>query len=236
MKLGSEYGGWTFSSLPTERSIKLISAGVGEDISFEVEFCSHYSRTHVALLDPTERSLIHVNQTLERLGESSVEAYSESGKQSPRSYDLRKVSTDHLSFLNVALWTNSLGIMLEEPENPEHVSFRRRRKFTQPTRFFQTVEIEEALRHIHSFDRKEDYCLLIKLDIEGSEIEVLKDILRKRIKPCQFLVEFDTLRWAVSQDILNFIWIFIRLRISGYILVHLDGYNTTFIHRRCNEV
>lgn len=236
MRFGSKYGEWIFKTLPVNRKIEVVSAGVGEDISFDVEFCSYFTQSRLVLLDPTERSRKHVEDTLERIGKKAMKEYSHGGKQSPSSYDLTHISAQQLSFLNVALWKHSFGLLLEEPDDPEHVSFRRRRKTVQPVKYFSSVEILEILKTFRFYYPNEESCFILKLDIEGSEIDVLHDLIVKKIKPCQILVEFDTLRWANMFGVISFLFIAIKLYSHRYVLIEKQGYNFTFIKRTCHEL
>ena len=58
-KLGTKYGGWY---VPEEMDLNedsiIYSAGVGEDISFDLLLNNKY-KSHIYLIDPTERALKH---------------------------------------------------------------------------------------------------------------------------------------------------------------------------------
>ena len=58
-KLGTKYGGWY---VPEEMELNedsiIYSAGVGEDISFDLLLNNKY-KSHIYLIDPTERALKH---------------------------------------------------------------------------------------------------------------------------------------------------------------------------------
>ena len=50
--LGTEYGGWHFINDENLENSLMISAGVGEDISFDIEMINKY-KIKVILIDPT---------------------------------------------------------------------------------------------------------------------------------------------------------------------------------------
>ena len=52
LKLGSDYGGWSLVSHPSLFNGLVISAGAGEDISFDVEIVNFFN-AKVVLVDPT---------------------------------------------------------------------------------------------------------------------------------------------------------------------------------------
>jgi hypothetical protein len=62
IKFGTQYGGWF---IPNDISLNensiIYSAGVGEDISFDLMLQDKYN-CNILLIDPTERSIIHYNE------------------------------------------------------------------------------------------------------------------------------------------------------------------------------
>jgi FkbM family methyltransferase len=55
VRLGSDYGGWTFLDLPELRGSTIISGGLGEDASFDIPFADRYG-ARVVMVDPTPRA------------------------------------------------------------------------------------------------------------------------------------------------------------------------------------
>ena len=73
---------------------------------------------------------------------------------------------------------------------------------------------------------------LLKLDIEGSEVEVLKNMLKDKIYPNQLAVEFSNLWNKQFKTTFKFIDIFIRLLKNGYQVVDIRRYpNFLFIRK-----
>ena len=65
---------------------------------------------------------------------------------------------------------------------------------------------------------------LLKLDIEGSEIDVLEKMLHDKIFPTQICVEFDGLNWPSKKARNDFQKIDEQLRASGYLCYNFDGH------------
>jgi hypothetical protein len=65
---------------------------------------------------------------------------------------------------------------------------------------------------------------LIKLDIEGAEIEVLKDMLNSKIFPNQILVEFDELTVNFIKPYFKASHVILKLLFNGYVLISTDNF------------
>jgi hypothetical protein len=64
---------------------------------------------------------------------------------------------------------------------------------------------------------------LIKLDIEGAEIEVLVNCMKNKIFPSQILVEFDELNAPSSRGFTRITNIHNLMLENGYSLIHRNG-------------
>ena len=74
---------------------------------------------------------------------------------------------------------------------------------------------------------------LLKLDIEGAEVEVLHNILKNKIYPLQLAVEFSNLWNNQFKTTFKFISIFIKLLVNGYQVVDIRRYpNILFIRKK----
>ncbi len=94
-KLGSEYGGWI---VPTDRitpDAVCYCAGVGEDITFDLELINRFSCS-VFAFDPTPRAKAHVERTA------------------------RSIPKYH--FRNIGLWSSDIATKFYAPKNPFDVS------------------------------------------------------------------------------------------------------------------
>ena len=77
---GSEYGHWFFVPHSNLKNCLIIGGGVGEDISFDVDFASEYEAT-VVLYDPTPRSIKHFETISKNFGKESTSDYVPGGDQ-----------------------------------------------------------------------------------------------------------------------------------------------------------
>ncbi len=192
--LGTEYGGWNFVDDEYLYGSTIISAGLGEDASFDIEFASKYN-SKVIIVDPTPRAIKHYGEIIESLGKSSKNNYTKKGEQPISAYDLSKISKNNLFLVDKALWNKDTNLKFYSPNNPSHVSHsivNYQNDFKDSESFIkvETVTIESLLNELKL---KKEEISLIKLDIEGAEIEFLIDCLNKGFKPRQILVEFDEL-------------------------------------------
>lgn len=70
---------------------------------------------------------------------------------------------------------------------------------------------------------------IIKLDIEGAEIEVIRSMLSSKIKPRQLLVEFDILRKGGLPSVAKFIIAHQLIKKNGYVLINKEGLNYSYL-------
>ena len=222
-RLGSRYGGWHIQMRPEMLFGTCIIGGVGEDISFEIELNNEIQLTSnlkpkFIMIDPTEKSSEHIRSVLKHNGFSSSQKYSELGKQEIASYN--QENPIEIEFLNKALWNKDGHISLVAPENPEHVSYSISGKGKNTTEF-PCVDILNLIE-------QESDIALIKLDIEGSELNVLSRTLESRKTPNQILVEFDFLRNCKMKDWLKFVRLLRSLQKRKYALTCKSGLNISF--------
>ena len=192
--LGTEYGGWSLVNLNNLENCTIISAGLGEDASFDIEFANKYN-AKVIIVDPTPKAIKHYNEIINSLGKISTTKYIKGGKQPISSYNLSKLKKDNLILFKKALWNKNQNIRFYSPPNPKHVSYsiiNFQNKYALNTSFIkvEAITIDNLLDELRL--NKNDIPL-IKLDIEGAEIEFLIDCFKKNFKPKQILVEFDEL-------------------------------------------
>lgn len=218
--LGTDYGGWYYMETDTSDKPVLVSGGAGEDISFEVEFAKKYSAKAI-IIDPTPRSISHVTSVLERVSKRSEPAtsYSNNGKQPVDSYDLTGIDDDQIIFEPVALWNANTRVKFFAPSNTEHVSH----SIINLQNTDRSIEVNgvtlESILHKYSLSKID----ILKLDIEGAEIEVLIDMLDKSILPDQILVEFDEINFPSIKSKIRVEKVYNLLISKGYDLVNINN-------------
>lgn len=222
--LGTRYGGWSFVDEDILNNCTIISAGLGEDASFDIEFASKYN-AKIIIVDPTPRAIKHYNEIINSLGNLSQAEYVESGKQPINAYNLKNLKKENLILLQKALWNKNEKLRFFSPPNPEYVShsiINYQNKYKENTNFIEvdSITIDKLLDQLHL---NKDDIPLIKLDIEGAEIEFLVDCFSKGFRPRQILVEFDELNVPSRKAFERVTYINQILIDNNYQLLKTDG-------------
>ena len=189
--LGTQYGGWTFAEDPGLHGATIISCGAGEDISFDLLFAATYGAT-VIIVDPTPRAALHVKEAIE----TCIRAARDGTLDKLELYGMRGfggLDPQRIIFVERALWKETGLLKLFAPKNPAHVSHSALDFQNDYRREGGFIEVE-ATTYAHLV---KDFGLkrlpLLKLDIEGAEIEVLMSLSRDGLLPEQICVEYDEL-------------------------------------------
>jgi FkbM family methyltransferase len=231
LRLGTDYGGWTFEPSADLQDSVIVSCGLGEDASFDIEFASRFC-AKVIIVDPTPRAIHHFEGIQDRLGQPAVQHYSKRGQQPVDAYDLRKIIDESLILEPSALWIENTKLKFFAPSNPSHVSYsvvNFQNDYSQETAHIEVASITlEALfekYHLQTIP-------LIKLDIEGAEIQVIRYMLEKSIHVRQLLVEFDEMNSPSDRSKQNVEDIDRLLRYEGYSCQYFDGH-ANFLYVLC---
>ena len=189
---GSDYGGWVIADSESLKSSTILSCGLGEDASFDVEIANEYG-LRVLFVDPTPRAIKHFSQIINRLGKKRDREYSKGGAQSVESYELANLTQDNFKLIPKAIWVSDQSVRFYLPPIIEHVShsiLNYQNNYSVDTPFIEV----EAITVKQLIDSESlDNIPLIKLDIEGAEIEVIVSFLNEGFLPDQILVEYDEL-------------------------------------------
>lgn len=222
VRLGSDYGGWVFEPSKDLHSSTIVSCGLGEDASFDVEFAARFN-ARVIIVDPTPRAISHFEEIRARIGKPAAQAYVNGGKQPVTAYDLKSVSADALIQEPSALWVENTMLKFYAPANPAHVSHsivNYQNQYSKESPYIEVAAITpDAL--LEKYNLKT--IALMKLDIEGAEIKVITHMLEKSICPRQFLVEFDEMNFPTARSKANAESTDVLLRSAGYTCRHFDG-------------
>lgn len=228
--LGTDYGGWTFSDSAELNKSLIVSCGLGEDASFDVEFASHY-RARIIIVDPTPRAIKHFDEIISRLGEKNNQPYTTTGAQPVGAYDLRNIEPKQLELCDKALWNRNTQVQFFAPTNSSHVShsivnFQNNYATNTDHIFVDAITIDKLFEKYNIKKLK-----ILKLDIEGAEIEVLRDMISKAIYPEQVLVEYDELSVPSKTSKQRIDSTHSALTSAGYVLIHREYANFTYIHQ-----
>ncbi len=228
--LGTDYGGWSFLNDNNLENKFIISAGLGEDASFDIELVSKYN-CKVIIIDPTPRAVEHHKQIIENAGKPKTEPYKKGGKQNISSYDLTHINNENFLLISNALYNvDNKELKFFSPANKDHVSHsinNWQNDYKKSSDFIEikTITIKSVLTRFN-INRLE----MIKLDIEGAEIEVLKNMLDEKIFPTQILVEFDELNKINKIAIDRFKEVHHRLILENYKLTKIPSKFPDFLY------
>lgn len=195
-RLGSRYGGWWVPSFALTPKAIVVSAGVGEDTTFDEELLRRGCR--VVAMDPTPRARQH------------VEAQRDGG-----------FLGGAFEFLPVGLWEVDTCLKFYAPADPTHVSHSvvniqgTSQWFEAEVWSLDRVIVASNLSHID----------VLKMDIEGAEVAVLRHMLLSRTRPHALCVELDA-PLPVSRTL----GLLRQLRRAGYRLAAAEGWNLVFLH------
>jgi FkbM family methyltransferase len=158
--LGTDYGGWVvdLSLIPEQSTI--ISAGIGEDISFDTALISRRG-CNIIGVDPTPKSHAY------------IENYA-----GLNNFTLIKRALDNVPDDLIMMYKNTNPNYVSESFLPNHSSVSQLEYY-----YAETVTLSEL------FEQYEDVSVL-KMDIEGSEYKVLQNLQAVPKSIRQMCVEF----------------------------------------------
>ena len=178
-KLGSTYGGWTIPvTLLNESSICYL-AGAGEDISFDIELANRFN-CHVLIYDPTPKSKIHFEEVFTTSRKRKSMTYSNG------TYIFKDDTIDRLHFHEIGIWTRNDKIKFFAPKLDEHVSHSISN--LQHTDKYFEARVDRLFNLMRS--NGHNHIDILKIDIEGSEFEVIDTIIDDKLDVKILCVEF----------------------------------------------
>ena len=227
-KLGTKYGGWY---VPEEMDLNensiIYSAGVGEDISFDLLLSDKY-KSHIYLIDPTERALKHY--------ESVYDGYDGRGWD----FSNQDIQTDYwptiselkpllkkMYYVKKGLWKERDVLKFYKQENENYVSQSLiKDMFGKEYDEVEVLSVKDLMR-----EKQNTRIDLLKMDIEGAEVEVLNKMLDDKIYPKYLCIEFDlALKRKDPENTTK--KILERLMRGGYRMLKNDRMNITFMYEK----
>ena len=220
--LGSRYGGWTFVDDSRLHGSIIISGGLGEDATFDLEFAARYAAS-ICIVDPTPRAIAHFETIMRRMGSPAKVRYGPTGTQIPEAYDQTQVLRSQLQLVPRALTNREGTVRLYAPPDPQHVSY-------SIVNFQNSYSQEGAWIEVPSIDVASLFqsmtppgVELLKIDIEGAETLVIPRLLESGVAlPNQVLIEFDELSVPSRRSRRSFYHLHSLMLDAGYVPVYWD--------------
>jgi len=222
--LGTEYGGW---SIPINAKLNqnsiVYSGGVGEDMSFDLKLLEKYN-CNIFLIDPTQRAIKHYDEIKQFYNNNSPNF---SGNIQPdyllNLYTCTKPDLSKFTYINKGLYNKPAKLKFYKQTNSDYVS-----QSLVANMFgneYDEVEVDSIKNIMNEYNHT--HIDLLKLDIEGSEIEVLNQMLDDKIYPKYLCIEFDLLLknkdpTQTTQKLVN------RLQENNYKILENKNLNITF--------
>jgi FkbM family methyltransferase len=229
--LGTVYGGWDIPNdiILNENSI-IYSVGVGEDISFDLKLVDKYN-CKIRLIDPTKRAINHFDEikTFYKNGDSNFSGDIQSDYLSCIKY--LKPNIDNFTYINQGLYNKTAKLKFYKQTNEKYVSQSiETNMFGKDYDLINVTTISDIMQKYN--DTKID---ILKLDIEGSEIKVLNNMIDNEIFPNILCIEFDL--YINKKDPTNETKkIIVRLLNHNYKIICNKNYNITFIQKTIKQL
>ena len=221
--LGTNYGGW---SIPKDASLDnnsiIYSGGVGEDMSFDLKLEDKYN-CKIFLIDPTQRAIKHYEEVKEFYN-TKINNFT-GNIQPDYLYNIIDLNPDfdNYFYINKGLYTEKTRLKFYRQTNPNYVSQSLVKNMFGND--YDEVEVDSIKNIMKEYNHSK--IDLLKLDIEGSEIDVLNNMLDDKIYPRYLCIEFDLLLKNkdpnnLTQKLVN------RLQDNNYKILENKNLNITF--------
>jgi FkbM family methyltransferase len=203
-RLGTKYGGWWIDTKLLSSDPLLIDCGLGEDISFPIEFSKLFPFSQIIGIEPNPRSLKYCYNNI----------------------------PSNMKIIEKAFWyKNNQDIIFHLPRSQEDLpdgadgvsgSIHQSHEYVIEGENLQvkTIDLDRILLKI-----KRTKCDILKMDIEGAEYEVLKELTQhcnlKKVR--QLLIEFH--HHATHHTINDTEKSIALIKSCGYKLIHIEDRN-----------
>lgn len=157
---GNTYGGFFLCPELLNENSIIYSFGIGEDISFDNAIITNHN-CHIFCFDPTPKSI---------------------------NWFKRQKLNEKFHFYEYGISGNNGFVDFYLPKNPDHVSGSTITQKNIDIKNKVSVEMKSLGNIINELGHK--HIDVLKMDIEGSEYDVIADILNAKISITQILIEF----------------------------------------------
>lgn len=160
--LGSEYGGFYLDLRVNENPV-VFDVGIGEDMSFSDSLLKMRPKSKIFAVDPTSRSIHWFKKS-----------------------KFYKINNIH--FIEKALYIQSGDSNFYAPKNKNHVSHSlvvNKNISLDDQVLVETVSLEDLCKSL-----KLKRIDVLKIDVEGSEYQILENLSKRSLLPLQICVEY----------------------------------------------
>ena len=221
-RFGTEYGGFYYPENleGLDNSSIIYCIGAGEDISHDIEIANKLN-SNVYIIDPTPRALEHCEYVKKVLdGKEKIIYDKKFGGGNPYEYWKiileNKIDTDKIIYNNCGIGTEDSIQKFYLPSNEEYVSCSLVKGMKGEKHINVNVKKLRSIMNQYEHNKID----LLKMDIEGSECDVIEDMLKEEIYPKYLAVEFDNIEKKEGTNKL--------LKIQGYKLLYKDNNNYVY--------
>lgn len=213
---GTAYARGTIVDDESLRGGLAVLCGAGEDISFDLELQRNYDCATL-IVDPTPRAIAHVQDILAAGNQGlATKAFVINGVE--LNYDLLNINFKKMELVPYGIWNETTTLKFFAPKDPNHVSY----SITNLQRTEKAIEM-----NVKTLDKiAQSPISILKLNIEGAEIEVLNWLSESEMRPKQILAVFDELHTPNRHSSERIRYAVRRLQDVGYCIVHYDGFGS----------
>jgi len=189
-KLGTNYGGWYIPlNINLNKHSVVYSGGVGEDMSFDLLLNDRHN-CKIILIDPTARALNHYNEVKHFYNDKSNFNFEGDIQKDYNEYiKILNPNFDNFKYINEGLWNKKDTLKFYKQSNEKYVSQSLIENMYGEN--YDLIQVNSIKNIMEQCNHKQ--IDLLKLDIEGAEIEVMNQMLDDKIYPKYVLIEFDLL-------------------------------------------
>jgi FkbM family methyltransferase len=142
------------------------------------------------------------------------------------SYDFKGFNAQRFTFADVGVWNEDTSMRFYAPKDAQHVSHSIV-NLQHTDQFFEAKCM--TLRNACSM-LKIDQIDILKLDVEGAEYTILKDLLAAGPRPAVLCTEFDEIRNPLDDGYMKRVLEMVDLlKKSGYRFRHAEHSNALFL-------
>lgn len=223
-KLGTDYGGWLIpKNISLNENSIVYLGGAGEDISFDLKLQDKYN-CWIVIIDPTKKAIKHYEEVKLFYKDNNFKFTGNIQKDYIQNIKNLNINFNKIIFLDMGLYNKKDLLKFYKQDNPNYVS-----QSLENNMFginYDVVKVDTIKNIMNQLNHNN--IDLLKLDIEGSECDVLDKMLDDNILPKYLCIEFDLL--LKNKDFNKKTEkIGKRLESFGYKILKNDNFNITFI-------